>query len=600
MLAGRPRCGPKARISPSRREPPTSPVGAPSPCRKRDRSKAGSRLLGSLMKGCRSASRNATSRSLRDTEQRTQQSAVGELADRRHPGKPVRRRCGLGGGSDGSRSDHPDGDRSASADRRDRGTSRQAGDSARSAPPLGSRFAAFLPSRPVLRGGWLSPTARLRAAGFRRRFPAAAGDPRSARRSRPPLSRAQRSARMASAKLSGPPETATARNGELSKRAIEASEAANSPRVRGLGWRSACQQPSRFFSATACSLIALPGLREVVIELGERDAGVLLLVGAGERHAEFQQIVGRLRPLWIVLVALGEGAGRLRVPAARVIGLAQPVLCAAGQRVVRDVARRTSSRPLRQQDSLPASSSPNAALYCSEAEPAGNSPADGGRRFPAVATFRGVRSRLRRARGSPGGVRVPAPLGRSGGGGTKVPGGIGSPAGLDRAELAAGEGPRIANCPAGTGIGYSGGGMRARRRVPGRPLTLPWTLAESQVDVAVDLLETAPQLLDPVHRVLDASGQFAHLGFQSVHAQLGIDRPCRPSADHRGRAAAVDLPLQHAEIPLQAIQAVLHRPILRACRRGRQGHDDERQEQRLSGEGAGSNAVSSEASRDRA
>jgi hypothetical protein len=110
------------------------------------------------------------------------------------------------------------------------------------------------------------------------------------------------------------------------------------------------------------------------------------------------------------------------------------------------------------------------------------------------------------------------------------------------------------------------------------PLDLPRALAESQVDVAVDLLETVPQLLDPVHRVLDAAGQFAHLGFQSVHAQLGIDRPCRPSADHRGRAATVNLPLQHAEIPLQAIQAVLHRPVLRACRRDRQDHDDERQE----------------------
>jgi hypothetical protein len=43
-------------------------------------------------------------------------------------------------------------------------------------------------------------------------------------------------------------------------------------------------------------------------------------------------------------------------------------------------------------------------------------------------------------------------------------------------------------------------------------------LAESQIKVAVDLLQTSPQLLDPVHRVLDASGQFAHLGFQAVHA----------------------------------------------------------------------------------
>jgi hypothetical protein len=109
-------------------------------------------------------------------------------------------------------------------------------------------------------------------------------------------------------------------------------------------------------------------------------------------------------------------------------------------------------------------------------------------------------------------------------------------------------------------------------------LALPLGLAETQVEVAVDLLETAPQLLDPVHRVLEASGQFAHLGFQSVHAKLGIDRPRRPSAGHLGRAAPVHLPLQHAEIPLQTIQAILHGPVLRVRRRGRQGHDDERQE----------------------
>jgi hypothetical protein len=107
---------------------------------------------------------------------------------------------------------------------------------------------------------------------------------------------------------------------------------------------------------------------------------------------------------------------------------------------------------------------------------------------------------------------------------------------------------------------------------------LPRTLAESHVDVAVDLLETASQLLDPVSRVLDVSGQLAHLGFQSVHAQLGIDRPCRTSASHLRRATAINLPLQHAEVPLEAIQALLHPSILRACRGVRQNHGDERQE----------------------
>jgi hypothetical protein len=111
------------------------------------------------------------------------------------------------------------------------------------------------------------------------------------------------------------------------------------------------------------------------------------------------------------------------------------------------------------------------------------------------------------------------------------------------------------------------------------PLALPRALAQSQVDIAVDLLQPAPQLLDPVHRVLNTSSQLAHLGFQAVHAKLGIDCPRRCSASHLGGGAAVDLSLQHAEIPLKAIQAILHRPVLRARRRVRQAHREERQEQ---------------------
>src|SRR5271165_3647052 len=95
-----------------------------------------------------------------------------------------------------------------------------------------------------------------------------------------------------------------------------------------------------------------------------------------------------------------------------------------------------------------------------------------------------------------------------------------------------------------------------------RALWRPLTLGEPQVDVAIDLLDTPPQLLDPVCRVLDAPGQFAHLRFQPIHAQLGVDRRRRPPADELGRAAAIDLPLQHAEIAFQAIQAILDSPIL--------------------------------------
>jgi len=86
-------------------------------------------------------------------------------------------------------------------------------------------------------------------------------------------------------------------------------------------------------------------------------------------------------------------------------------------------------------------------------------------------------------------------------------------------------------------------------------------LAETNVDVAVDLLKTAAQLIDPVHRVLNASRQLPHLRLQSIHPQLDIDRS-RPRTGDLGRAPSVYLPLQHAQITLQVIQAVLHGPLL--------------------------------------
>jgi hypothetical protein len=60
-------------------------------------------------------------------------------------------------------------------------------------------------------------------------------------------------------------------------------------------------------------------------------------------------------------------------------------------------------------------------------------------------------------------------------------------------------------------------------------------------------------LLDPIYRILDPSGKLAHLRFESIHAQFGVDRSAGTRVCNRGRTAAVDLPLQHAEIPLQTI-----------------------------------------------
>jgi hypothetical protein len=80
------------------------------------------------------------------------------------------------------------------------------------------------------------------------------------------------------------------------------------------------------------------------------------------------------------------------------------------------------------------------------------------------------------------------------------------------------------------------------------------------------LLKTAPQLLDTVDRVLDPPSQLAHLGLHAVHPQLGVDCGCRSCAGNLGRPPAINLPLQHAEIPLQAIQPVLDRTVLCVCR----------------------------------
>src|SRR5882724_5861004 len=88
---------------------------------------------------------------------------------------------------------------------------------------------------------------------------------------------------------------------------------------------------------------------------------------------------------------------------------------------------------------------PKAKLYCSEVEPAGSPPAEGGRGPPPVPRF----ARSRTDDVGPGGVRVPNPGWRSPGGGTRVPGGIGVSGTLNGAGFAPGVGPRIAIVGAG-------------------------------------------------------------------------------------------------------------------------------------------------------
>src|ERR1051325_1851441 len=134
--------------------------------------------------------------------------------------------------------------------------------------------------------------------------------------------------------LSGPPDTATAMKGIASKPPIRSSPAANSSAVNG-----ATDTKGSAAETLLLGIRAFPDRRprvgEIVVKLRQRDASVLLLVGAGARHAQLQQLRGGLGAFRITLVAFGKGRGRLDIPAARVIGLAEEVLRGTGHRILR-------------------------------------------------------------------------------------------------------------------------------------------------------------------------------------------------------------------------------------------------------------------------
>jgi len=104
-------------------------------------------------------------------------------------------------------------------------------------------------------------------------------------------------------------------------------------------------------------------------------------------------------------------------------------------------------------------------------------------------------------------------------------------------------------------------------------------LAKPDIDVAVYLLQAPPQLVNPIYRILDPTGQLAHLRFEPIHAKLAINRGAGTRRGNRAPCAAVHLPLQHAQIPLQPIETVLHRSILRSRHLSRQGDGQNHQQQ---------------------
>src|SRR6516165_3157540 len=88
-----------------------------------------------------------------------------------------------------------------------------------------------------------------------------------------------------------------------------------------------------------------PGLREIAVELRERNARILLLIGSRQRHAELQEIVGRFGSLRVILIAFREGAGCVSVQSALIIGLAEPILGAPSERIP-GVLRKERSKGL--------------------------------------------------------------------------------------------------------------------------------------------------------------------------------------------------------------------------------------------------------------
>jgi hypothetical protein len=97
------------------------------------------------------------------------------------------------------------------------------------------------------------------------------------------------------------------------------------------------------------------------------------------------------------------------------------------------------------------------------------------------------------------------------------------------------------------------------------------------------LLQTPAELFYPIYRVLDPTGQLAHFRLEPIHAKFAVDRSAGARGDNRAACTAVDLPLQHAEIPFQSIETVFHRSILRSRRLRRQGNRENHQQQGWTG-----------------
>src|ERR1700735_2289814 len=357
---------------------------------------------------------------------------------------------------------------------------------------------------------------------------------------RPLRARAQRSASRVSASESAPPETATARGGPGSKHPRCSITRAKSVSPSGAGpvrpperWRVALRPPRinsapdpLFFRDLAILDDGLH-LREIPLEPGEAETSIVLAPGIGERHAELQQIILRLRALRVFLVPFGESRGGRRKIAAHEVGLAQPVLRVGGKRITRMLLQKTVESGFRALEVGVAQQTEGIIILLQ-------------RRTVGQHACSGRLARLR-------------PRGRR--------------------QRAAGRGLPVH--VAGTGVRP----LRRRRHSPCRPRlgrrrSAMFQLLETDLVIGLLLFQTPRKLRNIKLDLFQLPGQRAQLGLQLIHADLDIKRAGTLAAG-RGRCRTglvpIYLTLQLIEISLQPVDAVLQgADIIRLRRAGRQ------------------------------
>ena len=91
-------------------------------------------------------------------------------------------------------------------------------------------------------------------------------------------------------------------------------------------------------------------------------------------------------------------------------------------------------------------------------------------------------------------------------------------------------------------------------------------------------------MLNLVCLAFNPAGEVAHLLLETVHSDLQIDGgvAAAASAGRRLTGAAVDLALQHAEIPFQPVEALSGGSILGSSRRNSRHRDEHAQRGRVS------------------